>query len=260
MKRQYMVAIAVVACAASMAVAQTSQVTSVNIVGYTKIAVPPAVGGSGSFILSSLNFSGMAAGTVTLLDIFGTNQLKKANGPTLADRLYFYNAGSATYDGYYQKTTGDFYLTTGAGPTNRTVMSGDAFWIQSANNSTTTNFLTVMGEVVLDISEPAVVPVSWSQFGSPYAADLDINGTNVDWIANGAHPGPGPTLADRIYVWNGAGYDGYFLRNTDNKWHTTLSPYPLASNALIRVGADAWYYRQSTTAYTNIFNRPFSIQ
>ena len=84
---------------------------------------------------------------------------------------------------------------------------------------------------------------------SPY-----LNDTNITWIADGATGhATNPTRADTVYVWNGAGYDSYYLK-PDGKWYYVVGG-AYASNAVIQVGAGAWY--KARNAFTNSLVRPY---
>jgi hypothetical protein len=90
---------------------------------------------------------------------------------------------------------------------------------------------------------------------NPYSAPLDMNGTNVDWVGDGAIAGPAAPAADTAYIWNGSAYISLFLRSTDSNWHYSSPPYALATNAVIPVGGAAWY--SAKQQFTNSMVRPY---
>ncbi|MFO7869979.1 MAG: hypothetical protein R6V03_00920, partial [Kiritimatiellia bacterium] len=233
--------------------AATNEVTSVNIVGYTRLNLGP----SNSLLLVGFNFEDVAtAGPVMLKDLLGTNQLRQATLPTLADVVHYWDAEAVEYVTVYQKSDGNFYLTDDMTTvTNFPIETGDAFWLQSPSGASDTNQIVISGAVDCGASSLRDIPTGLSQFTHPYATPLDINSTNVDWIAEGATAGNLPTLADVIHIWDGTQYDTYFLKS-DDKWYDS-STFNLASNAIIGVGCGAWY--EAKSLYTNEFVRPFSI-
>jgi len=171
---------------AGFALAQTGEVTSVNIVGYCQVAIAP----SGQVVMVGLNFEGLNGASNTLANLMGTNQLIQSNLGAQADRIYIWDPNKAGGPGYYsifQKPNGNFYSVTAPTiATNPVLFSGNAFWIQSANSASNTHNILLMGAVPLETSISSGFPQNLVMFANPYSVPLDINGTNINWIANGA--------------------------------------------------------------------------
>jgi hypothetical protein len=240
---------------AGFALAQTGEVTSVNIVGYCQVAIAP----SGQVVMVGLNFEGLNGASNTLANLMGTNQLIQSNLGAQADRIYIWDPNKAGGPGYYsifQKPNGNFYSVTAPTiATNPVLFSGNAFWIQSANSASNTHNILLMGAVPLETSISSGFPQNLVMFANPYSVPLDINGTNINWIANGATAKNISAQADQIYVYNGGAYSAYYLKLSDSQWHNVIGN-AVATNAIIPVGAGAWY--QAKNAFTNSFAIPYS--
>lgn len=242
------------ACAALVSIAQTD-VYSGNAVGFVKITVPP----SGQMVMAGFNFKPIGADAISLKDLFGTNQFVQANTAAKSTRIYIWNpalAGGGGYETYYQKPNGSFYDVTGTVlSTNPVIRAGDGFWLQSPNGASSNATIFVMGEVVSTGSFSRVETSGMMIIGNPYAAALDLNDTNLTWVADGATPANTPSKADTVYIWNGSGYNTFFLNKASGKWCEAVSPYPVATNAIIQVGGAAWYKGKNT--FTNRLVRPY---
>lgn len=235
---------------AAVAWAQTT-VYSANVVGFVSVVVPKA----GGMVLAGYNFKPAGGDSATLKEIFGTNQLVKAAIPTLATRIFVWNTATASYTTYYQKASGEFYTSLGVLTTNSVIRAGEGFWIQSNSASTNDLTLTISGEVLMSNQVSRATPAGMMMIGNPFSADLDLNSTNFNWIADGAKEATLPTLADTVYIWTDTGYKNFFLKSSDHKWHETVSPYALATNAVIPVGKGAWY--KAKGSFTNTLVRPY---
>ncbi|MBM4155967.1 MAG: hypothetical protein FJ221_13225 [Lentisphaerae bacterium] len=247
------VAVAAVAVTASVALAQTN-VYSRNAVGAVRVDVPPA----GQFVLAGFNFKAIGGDDATFSALFGTNQLVKNTLNTKATRIYLWDPAKGGGGGYwifFQKPDGQFYNRDASTiPTNPVIRIGEGFWVQSPNDATTNTSIFIMGEVVSTQQFDRVTPNGFFMIGNPYASPLDLNGTNLTWMADGAFGHNLASQADNVYIFNGVGYDRYFLK-TDGKWYVALSPFPLATNAVIPVGSGAWY--KAKNVFTNKLVRPY---
>jgi hypothetical protein len=253
-KTSVLVAVAAVAMTGAVALAQTN-VYSRNAVGAVRVEVPPA----GQFVMVGFNFKPIGADSITLKDLLGTNQLVKGVIPTLSSRVYIWDpslGGGGQYVSVFQKAEGNFYKVSA--PTvqsNPLVRAGMGFWIQSPNSAVAPTNVFIMGEVLSSNETDRVHSEGFMMIANPFASPLDLNDTNINWIADGARAGTLPTLADAAYIWQGAGYMSLFLRSADSKWHYSVPPYALATNAVIPVGGAAWY--KAKQAFTNSLSRPY---
>jgi hypothetical protein len=254
-KTSVLVAVAAIAMTGAVALAQTN-VYSRNAVGAVRIEVPPA----GQFVMAGFSFKPIGADTITLKDLLGTNQLVKGTTlPTFATRVYIWDpslGGGGGYLAVFQKADGNFYKTAQTSvQTNPVITTGQAFWIQSPNNSATSMPIFIMGEVLSSNDTDRIHTAGFLMIANPFSAPMNLNDTNINWIADGAKGHASlPTLADNVYVWNGVGYDRFWLK-PDGKWYSTLPGYPLATNAIIPVGAGAWY--SAKQQFTNSLVRPY---
>ena len=239
-----------VSLGAAVAWAQTT-VYSANVVGFVSVVVPKA----GGMVLAGYNFKPAGGSLATLKEVFGTNQLVQATVPTKATRICIWNTSSSTYDIVFQKKDGEFYKDTGTLFTNAVLKSGDGFWIQSHSTSTNDLTLSLAGEVLSTNQVSRITPAGLMIIGNPYAADLDLNSTNLTWVADGAKAATIPPKADVVYIWTGTQYNSFFLKSSDGKWHDVVSPFNLATNAVIPVGGAAWYSAKGT--FTNKLVRPY---
>ncbi|MCF7817689.1 MAG: hypothetical protein K9M54_07390 [Kiritimatiellales bacterium] len=170
--KKLVVTAAMLACAASMASAQT--VTSANMVGYAKVN---AIGGQ--LTLVALNFE---TGGLTLNDVFGT--LPSASAIHLWDK------------------TGNTYITSTKGRAgfspNSVIGLGDAFWIQAAG--TGTNEVILSGEVLLSATN--VVSVATGLDATGYFYPVETLWQDTDLAAQ-------LPSASAVHIWNGVGYSTY---------------------------------------------------
>ena len=229
----------------------TNSVYSANIVGFVSVVAPAT-----NMVLAGYNFKPTSGTVATLKEVFGTNQLVRNNIHTRATKISVWNTAkglSGGYDIYYQKLDYDFYdQETGLKNTNAIIRAGDGFWIQ---NSAKTN-LTVQlaGEVILDNTFARLSPLGLMIIGNPYASPLDLNSTNLHWIADGATGNNLYTRADEVSIWNGRGYDMFYL-NASGKW---LPRAGTMNNPVISIGGAAWY--KAKKAFTNTLVRPYPVQ
>lgn len=251
MKRFAVVGIAAAAMVAALSSYGQTNVYSRNAVGAIRVDIPP----TGQFALAGYNFKPIGADTITCSDLFGTNQLVKNNFPTFATRIYFWDPAANGYLTVFQKADGNFYRAASPYPaTNPVISAGQGFWIQSPNGATTTTVVYLMGEVISSNDLDRVMVNTFQLIANPYSAPLDLNDTNIHWQADGATANNFASFADQCFIWNGAGYDAYYLRASDWKWHYQVGN-ALGSNAAISVGGGAWY--KARNVFTNSLVRPY---
>ena len=181
MKRLIM-AVAGLACVTSVV---SAQVTSANIVGYTKV---PVVGGELSLV--AVNFD---TGGAVLSDVIGTSV------PALSF-VYKWDKDSSQY-------VPSSLNTRGAWSPNFTVDLGDALWIVPAGSAT--NDIIFSGEVLLGDSV-LTVPASASMNAYGYPVETDITATQI---------GDDLPALSFIYTWD-SGLQSYVpvSKNTRGAW------------------------------------------
>jgi hypothetical protein len=237
----------------AVALAQTN-VYSRNAVGAVRVDIPP----SGQFVMCGFNFTPLGSNEVSLLTLLGTNLPAHTSNPTRATRVYIWDpaalGGGGYLSVYLRSPSYQWHTILENTPTNPMLRAGAAFWIQSSQLAPTSMPVFIMGEVLSTNDIDRSLGAGFSMVANPYSAPLDLNDTNINWIADGATGhNTNPTRADNVYVWNGAGYNNFFLK-LDGKWYDVITT-AYASNAVIPVGAGAWY--RARGAFTNSLVRPY---
>lgn len=233
---------------------QTNEVFSRNAVGFVKVTIPPG----GGYALVAVNFNSFDGSNLSLLDIFGTNQLTKANVYARADKVYVWNYDLDDYKRYAQKTSGDFYeqadWVTGAA-TNPVIVKGSGIWLQSPHSATNERAIFIAGQVVSNsVSSNAVVP-GYQCIGSPFSAELVM--TNNNWLADGASGNNDKDQADQIITWNGADFERYGLA-ADGRWYNWTNWVGDAVDRIITLGEGAWYVSKTNVTWTWTQPKPYS--
>jgi hypothetical protein len=248
--------------------AQSTEVVSANVLGYIKVLNPAS--NKYSLVAAPLN---CGTGTVsTLIDIFGTNQLRQSSVVGRGDFIILWNPVIQQYVRYGQKTNGLFYLSTAftGSPTNPAVTRGQAMWILSppAAYSPTNKTVLIMGNVPNDGAYTNYIvgnsgkPLSF--IANPYPVEMDLNSlinTNDGAIAN-AVVGRG----DQVRIWNDAtqqyvycGLKASTNMAVNNKW--LISTAFTATNppiVKIKPGQGFWY--QTTNALSWIESKSYTLQ
>jgi len=239
---------------ALFAVAQT-EVASINIVGYSKRSV-----NSNDWVMLSVNFDKVGGGTNTLLDIFGTNQLKQASNLTLCDKIIMFNPSTYLYQTYAQKT-GVFYKANDVTEWNlKTVASdtripvGTAFWFVPGYGATNKTF-NLMGQVVTVATQKIDLVNNWQLLSSPFTCDFALS--NSAFFANGASRAKNLTLCDKVITYDGTNYQTYALftnglwyyANNVTEWNTSRSNGVVSSN-VFQLGEGFWYIAISNMVWS----------
>lgn len=248
MKRFAVTSVAAVALMAAVSSFGQSNVYSRNAVGAIRVDIPT----SNKMVLCGFNFKPIGSNEISLVSLLGTNLVGHAVA-TRATRVHLWNPASNAYLSVFFNG-GTFYTVVGSIATNPMVTPGQGFWVQAPANATTNNTIFMMGEVISSNIVDQEVSSGFSLIANPYSAPLDLNDTNLHWVASGATASNIATRSDTVYVWNGSGYDGYWLKNSDSNWHYVIGG-SLATNAIIPVGQGAWY--KSRKLFTNAVVRPY---
>ncbi len=191
-----------------------ADVVSVNVVGYTKTELP-----SQKFIIRSMPFDGLTQDNLTLVDIFGTNQLTQASNYLNCDRIAMYDTASGTYKYFAQWTDGNFYLAGSPDEwnsytvSNPVVKAGTAFWLMGSGLPGT-NELTFLGEVVVASTQELALATGWQMVSYAFSSEMDIQDINTNGLASSGNY----LNADRIVCWEGDHYQAHALY-TDGVWY-----------------------------------------
>jgi hypothetical protein len=267
-------------CFAGLLFAASTEVSSVNVVGYAKVGVPPA-----GFQLVALNFDSVTNADlgVPLDNLFTPGSLKGGQSVIDGDNIliwdvnaqqyvtYFYcdNTGwgntpwGGTYDGHWFKA-GDW--TSYA--TNR-LYNGDAFWIASTTNIQQT--VTFQGQVVVrpTLTNALTFKEGFNMAGYPFSAAVCIDSNNMSATAKG---GQSVIDGDNLMLWDtnaqqyvtffycdntgwgntpwGGTYDGHWFKAGD--W----SKY---ADEKVNIGQGFWYLRQTNAVMTWSAVQPYTL-
>ncbi|MFA6172464.1 MAG: hypothetical protein WC701_02165 [Kiritimatiellales bacterium] len=262
MKR--MVAILIAGAAFSAAsYAQTNTVSSANVVGYIQV-VDPA---SNRLVLISAPFNSGTGTVSTLLDIFGTNQLRQSFLPTRCDQVITWDVVQQRYVRYVQKTNSLFYFSTNftGSAVNPTITRGQALWLQApaAAYAPTSRVIYISGDVPNDssytnsIAGNAGNPLSF--IANPYPVEVNINSLiNTNDGAKGSFL---PTRADKIMIWDSSAqqYVRLALKTPANKWYYSTNFSAVVEPVIIiQPGQGFWY--QTTNAFNWVEAKTYTLE
>lgn len=234
-----------------VAVWAANTATSVNAVGFVNVTVPTYP----SFGAVAFNFEGIGSGATPITSIIGTNALRRNNLFSKADRLAIYDVAMQNWIQYFQKNDGLFYITTNTSSAvdAPVINPGQGFFVvppYTATNSTLN--ISVAGQVVTSNVYTQQMVQGLQLFTSPFSAGFNISSN--DWVADGATANSLFSKADKIYVWNGASYDQYFLKSTGWYYVTNTST---KADVVIPIGGGAWYHAKTNFVLT--ISKPYSF-
>ena len=265
--------IALLLLAAAVSQAATNVVSSANVVGYIQV-VDPA---SNRYVLISAPFNSGTGTVSTLVDILGTNQLRRASFAIQCDQIIMWDTVQQKYVRYAQKTNGNFYYTTNFGSSaqsvNPTVTRGQALWLlaPSATYAPTSRVIYISGNVPNDgaYTNPVVgnsgKPLNF--MANPYPVEVDLN--NLINTNDGAKGSSFAVSADKIKLWDDASqqYVNLALKlnpsvpSVNNKWLFATnfgSTVTSAPSIMITPGQGFWY--QTTNAFTWVETKTYNLQ
>jgi hypothetical protein len=242
------------------------------VVGYIQV-VDPA---SNRYVLVSAPFETGDQTTTTLLDVFGTNQLRQSNLAGRCDQVFTWDTAAQRYATYAQKTNGLFYSITNFGSTatsvNPTITRGQALWIMapSATYAPTSKVIYISGNVPNDGAYTnSVVGNSGSPYNfiaNPYPVAMDIN--SLISTNDGAKSGTIVSRADKIMLWDDAAqqYINLALKAStnsavNNKWlyqSNFGSAVTSAPQITVQPGQGFWY--QTTNAFTWVESKVYVLE
>jgi hypothetical protein len=253
MKKFLLVTLALIASAVFASAVEDS-VPSKNVVGYVNIEVPA----TGGFNLVCLNFRAVGGGDLLMSEVFGTDSLVQGNFPAQATRIYFFDAVAQAYQTFFQKTDDLFYDAAApfGASADPAMPAGTVFWLQSPVAQTEASTITLLGEAVGSATVDQVLAGdaagAYNFFNNAFAADMTVS--DVDWSS--ATAGQFPAQADRLYIWNGTGYDAHFLSSTTGNWKDASAPFGPDTDPNIGVGIGAFY--QAKVGFTVSVERPYT--
>ena len=243
--------------------ADSNTATSVNVVGFSAQDLPP----SGKLVLVGVPFKTVGGGSTTLMDLFGTNQLRNAAFYTSADRVLLWDNVAGTYR-YFAIRSSDMQFhnaqsstTWGQAATNPVVTAGMGLWIWAPSSASATNRINVSGEVISETNKSVNIYQGLNLLSHLFSCDLDVN--NSDLTNSQAVAAAFYTSADRLYVWDSVAqtYHIWGFRLSDRKWHyadnsTQWGQGPVTNK--IPAGEGFWYRRLTNSVMTWTENNPYS--
>ena len=233
MKKTLVIAAAVAMAACVVALAQ-SEVLSQNAVGYVKKTVPAA----GKFAIVVHSLDSMDGGAIKF-----TNTSIAAELP-IGSKVYFWNVNAWDPGSLGTDKSGN-RVWSGSAPT-KTLVDGEAFFLQTANTQLVDVVVTIAGEVPADGSIGRSITGSnyFTSAGNPYpvsavftntslASNMPIGSTVYFWKTNFWDPGSLGTDKSGNRVWSGSAPgktlepgEGFFIKNPSNALTWTVDkPY-----------------------------------
>ncbi|MBI3987725.1 MAG: hypothetical protein HY343_12435, partial [Lentisphaerae bacterium] len=237
--------------------AQVTQLYSGNAVGFFWTSIPP----TGGFSFVAVNFTGSGTSNLTLLDLFGTNQLTKDNVYVRADKVYVWNTAGQVFERFAQRPSGEFFneeAWDGGSATNPVLPSGRGVWLQSPQAATTAHPIYLMGAVVALGAVSNAIRPGYQCLGSPFSADLVL--TNNDWLADGAIGNDNKDLADQLIVWSGSAFERFGLASNGKwyAWTNWVTQGGTPADRRVTLGQGAWYFSVSGTNWIWTQPKPYS--
>lgn len=248
-------------------------VYSKNVVGFQKIDLAPGLNMIGN------NWKAVGgADEIPIQDLLDTTELVGGDDFFTSDLLYAWdqsmNAGLGGYRFYYfgdwagaygAEYDRKWYVSGEDEPTEDVIARGQGFWVRHIGAGAKT---AVAGEVPNDASKSFTFPLGLSQFSSAYTANLQLNGSNLNWSAKG---GDDFFNSDVIYVWDpslnaGVGgysfyyfgdWDGAYGAEYDNKWYVPGEDDP--TEDAIKMGAGAWFRAYGPSDSSLIESKPYTL-
>lgn len=261
--KKFLAAAAIASLIGGSSFAVTNVVSSANVVGYIKVTDPA----SNRLVLVSSPFETGTNTTASLVDIFGTNQLRQSFLAVRCDQIFTWDVVQQQYVQYAQKTNGLFYYATNftGAAVNPTITRGQALWIRSpaASYAPTNIDIYISGDVPNDGSytNPVVGnsgnPMNF--LANPYPVEMDINSLiNTNDGAIGSFLA---TKADKIFLWDDASqqYISLALKTPTNKWfYATNFTATTAPNITLQPGQGFWY--RTTNSFNWVESQPYNLQ
>ncbi len=236
-------AVTALGLAATVTLAATNEVVSVNVVGYAKVNVPAQ-----KYVLASIGFNAMDP-NATVQELFG-DQLTGGFGFADGDHIYMWDAAQQKYILLYKQSTGGVFPNDGwlngetLEPATNKVTPGMAFWLESVQVADQT--VTMLGEVVSAATMPVALVEGFNFVSYPYSADQAL--TNTTMQADGAVGGFGYADSDHLYSWDVANqkYEIFYLQNSggifpNDGWINGESLEP--ATKVLALAEGYWYER-----------------
>ena len=187
--------------------ARAAEVISSNTVGYMKLAIP-----AGGYTMIANPFVEVGTEAAIGLDEMFDNDKTAAKAGTSsdsADKIMVWNGAAFETLAYFKQTKGGKFWANASGTatTDPFPLNSGVFY-QSAG--TTNTLLTISGQVKSSSQTLPIAHGCYTLLENPFPIDLPIQSFNVA----GAKGATSSDSADKILIWNGVGYDTYYLKKT----------------------------------------------
>jgi hypothetical protein len=238
--------------------ADEDAVFSVNVVGFQKMELPI----DGRFRFASMPFN---AGDSTLLDIFGTNSLRRSAFLSAADKVILYDNSEGTYQRWAQRPDGLFYKANNATEWgaqqsgNPVITRGQGFWLASASG-TQTNIITLVGDVVMNPTSLIDLAAGFQIVAYPFSSDFNLEET-AGLTNSGAAASAFLSLTDRLSLYDPetGTYQRYALF-TDGKWYKANDAsewgQKIPATQTLPAGSAFWYEAKNAFSWSE--NNPYN--
>jgi|GEM_PF-1826973 hypothetical protein len=269
LKKYFVIATSCMAGVFSTSAQITSEVFSVNVVGFHNVAVPPSDVGGGMQLMG-VPFD---AEPGTLDQVVGTSGVAADNALS-ADNIILFDpeaAPGSEYRRFYLRNNPDnndepmwrFAGTPQYWATNEFLYPNDGFWYVNRASESVTNLLS--GNVV-NIPEVTVTIVPGLQLLSyPFSAPASLHEMG---LTNGI-AAPNALSADNITLYDptlppGDQYIRYYLRpnpddNNTPMWRFAGIPQTWATNVVIQPHQGFWYHSRAEEPFDWIVQRPYLL-
>ncbi len=229
---------------ASIAMAQTDVVYSVNVVGFQKVDTAPA----------GLTQKGMPfdAPDNEINNVIGT-QLTSSKNYGGADKIIMWDPGSQTYRiAWFKNTDQWLYSDTGTVTTNFDLTSSVGFFVDSPVAST--QEFTMVGDVVNVAAVTNTLVAGLNLISDPYGVDRSINELGINGTASKNYGG-----ADKLIVWDVSSqtYKKYWYRNTLGPGWTEFGVDSVLTTDVV-AGADG-VWLEAINEFDWVSTRPYTI-
>ena len=233
--------------AATTAFAASNEVYSVNSVGYSTVTVPPT-----AFVMLGVSFDGFDP---TYSGLIG-EQLRSTGVQATSDQIFSWdpaaNGGLGGYNNYFQYA-GVYYLLPSFAVTNPPLVAGEALWIKAPDSgtfSTTTNEITILGEVVDVSTQLTQVVTGFQQLALPFSSDITLG--ELGLVDDGNWTGVQAT-SDAFYIWDptaNGGLGGYSSYLAYLGVVYLLPSFTVATDEVLPIGQGFWYEAKSGFTWT----------
>lgn len=255
--------------------AQAAEVTSSNVVGYSKLTV-----NAGTYSMLGVQFEAVGGGSMKINDLFAepaegayvggvgmgdSDQLQVWDPSTSGYKQYFFGDWAGEFGAEYDNLW--YWESDDVNPTEDTLAPGAAVWFISRGVADAE--VAVSGQVVATDTDVTISAGTYTMVANPFPvplslADVTVGGT-VDWINAGFTGGVGMGDSDQVQVWDPStsGYKQYFYGDWngefgteyDQQWYWESDDVNPTTD-VIPVGGAMWFILRGASDVTVTFPSP----